>query len=276
MVSGETLQSLAEVSLYTEMSDLILNQIRSKPQNLIKISDVSVDDIKKYKIIYIYTQFIDDFFDKFYNHLDNVTLISHNSDYGIHDRHLKYLNGDNVKKWYCQNRETSHAKLFSIPIGLANSQWLHGNQELISSIREEQNAKEILVYKNFDIGTNYNERHICNAITNNNGIYLSSNTSIENYWRILSKSKYIISPPGNGIDCHRIWEALYLRTVPVVKYHESFSQFKHLPILFVDRWEEVTIDNLLSKQDEFKYIEFDNIRELTIDYWKNIIINENY
>ena len=275
MVSGETLQSLAEVSLYTEMSDLILNQVRSKPQNLIKISDISVDDIKKYKIIYVYTQFLDDFFDKFYNHLNNVTLISHNSDYGIYNRHLKYLDGNKIKAWYCQNRETSHPKLFSIPIGLANSQWPHGNQQLISSIREEQNTKEILVYKNFDIGTNCNERHICNNITNNNGIHLSSNTIIENYWRILSKSAFIISPPGNGIDCHRVWEALYLRTVPIVKYHESFSQFKHLPILFIDNWEEVTIDNLRSKLDEFKYREFNDIQELTIDYWKNIITNEN-
>jgi len=275
MISGETLQSLAEVSLYTEMSDLILNQIISKPQNLIKISDISVDDIKKYKIIYVYTQFLDDFFDKFYNHLNDVTLISHNSDYGIYDSYLKYLDGNNINKWYCQNRETSHPKLLSIPIGLANSQWPHGNQDLISSIRGEQNLKEILVYKNFDIGTNYTERHICNNITNNNDIYMSSNTSIENYWRILSKSVFVISPPGNGIDCHRIWEALYLRTIPIVKYHESFSQFKHLPILFIKNWEEVIIDNLCSKLDIFKAEMFNSIQELTIDYWKNIITNEN-
>lgn len=275
MISGETLQSLAEVSLYTEMSDLILNQIRSKPQNLIKISDISVDDIKKYKIIYVYTQFLDDFFDKFYNHLNGVTLISHNSDYGIYDRHLKYLDGNNIKKWYCQNRESSHPKLFSIPIGLANSQWPHGNQELITAIRSELNPKEILVYKNFDISTNYNERHNCNNITNNNGIFLSNNTSLENYWRAVSKSVFIISPPGNGIDCHRIWEALYLRTIPIVKYHESFSQFKHLPILFVNSWDEVTIDNLQSSINIFKDIDFSNIQELTINYWSNLITNEN-
>jgi hypothetical protein len=271
IVSGEALQSIAEVGLYSEITDIIYDQIRSKPQKLLKISDVSTDEIKKYKIIYIYTQFLDDFFDKFFNHLQNVVIISHNSDYGIYDKHLKYLEGDNILKWFCQNRETSHQKLFSLPIGLANSQWPHGNQELISSIRNEQNLKEILVYKNFDINTNHNERTICNNITCNNNIPLSNNTSIENYWRIISKSVFVISPPGNGIDCHRIWEALYLHTVPIVKYHESLSQFKHLPILFVDSWEEVTIDSLRSKLDEFKYREFNDIPELTIDYWSNII-----
>ena len=51
MISGEVLQSIAEVGLYTEMSDLIFNQVRSLPQNLLKISEVNTDEIKKYKII---------------------------------------------------------------------------------------------------------------------------------------------------------------------------------------------------------------------------------
>jgi hypothetical protein len=200
MISGEKLQSIAEISLYSEMTDLIDSQIRSKPQNLFNMSEVTTDDIKKYKRIYVYTQFIDSFFDKFFVHLQDVILITHNSDFGIHDKHLKYLEGDNILKWYCQNRETSHPKLVSLPIGLANSQWPHGNQELIAEIKREKHPKEILVYKNFDIGTNYSERHICNTITNSSGIRMSDTTSIENYWRTLSKSMFVISPPGNGID----------------------------------------------------------------------------
>ena len=275
MISGETLQSLAEVSLYTEITDLISDQVKSLPQRLVRMSDMSPSDIKAYKVIYVYTHFLDEFFSKFYDHLDNVILVSHNSDHGIHDRYLKYLEGSNISKWYCQNRETSHPKLFSIPIGLANSQWPHGNQDLITSIKEENNNKEILVYKNFDIGTNYGERQICNNITNNSGIPLSSKTSIEEYWRLLSKSVFVISPPGNGIDCHRIWEALYLRTVPIVKYHESFSQFKHLPILFINDWSEVTISGLRSKVEEFKGDRFINIKELNIKYWRQLIQNES-
>jgi hypothetical protein len=274
MISGERLQSIAEVSLYSEMTDLISNQIKFRSQNLLKISDVSIEDIKKYKIIYIYTQFLDDFFDKFFNHLQDVVIISHNSDHGIHDKHLKYLEGNNILKWYCQNRETSHPKLVSLPIGLANSQWPHGNQELITSIRNEKNIKDILVYKNFDINTNYGERQACNIATSNNGIQLSNNTSLENYWRTLSKSVFVVSPPGNGIDCHRIWEALYLHTVPIVKYHESFTQFKHLPILFINSWEEVTISSLRDIVDEFKLREFGDIQELTTEYWKTLITNE--
>jgi hypothetical protein len=273
MISGETLQSIAEIGLYSEMTDLIANQIRTKPQNLLSISEVSTEDIKKCKRIYVYTQFIDSFFDKFFPYLQDVVLITHNSDYGIHDKHLKYLEGNNILKWYCQNRETSHPKLVSIPIGLANSQWPHGNQELIAAVKAEKNRKEILVYKNFDVSTNYGERSICNAITNNSGIHMSDKTTVENYWRNISKSLFVISPPGNGIDCHRIWEALFLGTTPVVKYHESFSQFKHLPILFVDSWETVTLEFLRNKVDVYKNTNYD-IPELYIEFWKSRICLE--
>jgi hypothetical protein len=272
MISGELLQSIAEISLYAEMTDLIQNQNRSMPQKLTKISELEAEQIKRYKTIYVYTHFLDSFFNKFFEHLrDDTVLISHNSDLGIHNNYLKYLEGNKIKKWYCQNRETSHPKLFSIPIGLANSQWPHGNQYLIKSIREKNNIKNILVYKNFDINTNSYERNICNSITRDNSIPLSTQQTIAEYWDTMSRSIFVISPPGNGIDCHRIWEALYLRCVPVVKEHEAFSQFKHLPILFINRWEEVTIDFLKTKAIIYQNSEQFDIPLLEIDYWRKKI-----
>jgi len=276
IISGELFQSLAQICLYDEMTDLIRNQNNSLPQNLVKMSDLKAEDITSYKIIYVYTQFLDAFFNKFFNFLSNDTiLISHNSDLGIHNNYIKYLNSDKIKKWYCQNRETYHPKLFSLPIGLANSQWPHGNQDLITSIREENNSKEILVYKNFDISTNYGERQICNSITNNSGIPLSNKTSMEEYWRFLSKSVFVISPPGNGIDCHRIWESLLLRCSPIVLSNESFSEFKDLPILFVNSWEEVTLDFLKSNVYKYSAMFNNDITQLIIEYWDKKINNYN-
>ena len=65
--------------------------------------------------------------------------------------------------------------------------------------------------------------------------------------KYISRSVFCISPPGNGIDCHRIWECLYLKCIPIVKYHHAFEQFKDLPILFIDDWNEVTTHFLKSK-----------------------------
>ena len=35
-------------------------------------------------------------------------------------------------------------------------------------------------------------------------------------------------PYGNGYDTHRIWEALYSGSIPVVKENKAFNQFKDL------------------------------------------------
>lgn len=254
------------------MTDLIVNQCRSMPQHLAKISEMPAEEISKYKVVYVYTHFLEDFFHKFYDHLgEDTVLISHNSDIGIHGNMLPYLEGNKIKMWFCQNRETSHPKLISLPIGLANSQWIHGDQNLIKSVRDRNNPKTNLVFKNFDIGTNTGERLHCHNITQQNGIPISPPMLIEGYWNMLSSNIFAISPPGNGIDCHRIWESLYLRTVPVVKRHEAFSQFLHLPILFVDSWEEVTLPFLEKKSKEYINQNIFDIPLLEIEYWRKII-----
>ena len=272
MLAGEQFQSLCNIGFYTDTNSIIQDQNKALNQNIHKISDICVEDIKKYKIIFVYTHFAHDFMHKFLDYLDNVTIVTHNSDHCINDEHLQYLDHNNINKWFCQNREISHPKLFSIPIGIANSQWPHGNQDVIKSIKENNTVKTNLVYKNFQVDTNHGERALCNHITNNNGILMNNNTSQEEYWNNIKKSLFVISPPGNGIDCHRIWECLYLQSVPIVKYHEALSQFTHLPILFINDWNKVTVDFLKSKIQDYINIDF-NIPDLTLKYWKERIIN---
>lgn len=269
IISGENFQSLSQISFCTDRSDIIINQLKQIPQNLFCINEFSIESIKEYNIIFCYTHDLDVFLNKFFPYLnDNIILISHNSDNFIDLKYIEYLNSDKIKKWFCQNRYINHPKLFSLPIGLANSQWPHGNKDIFLNIKNENNKKENLVYKNFDIGTNINARIYCNEITNRLGIYMSPHDTNENYWRSISKSFFTISPHGNGVDCHRIWECLYLESVPIVQYHECFSQFKHLPILFVDDFKDVTREFLQKQINNFYPFSKWNLDMLSLNYWK--------
>ena len=272
MISGEQFQALAELSLCSSYNGIINNQNRKG--NLKLISETSNEEIKKYKTIFVYTHDLPFFFEKFYKDLNGATLISHNSDHGIDASFLPLLEGSNIKKWYCQNRLVSHPKLFSLPIGIANSQWNHGNIKTLLHIRSFNADKTGLVFKNFFIGNNSGPRVTCNQITHRNGIVMSHKTSIEEYWKNLSIHTFAISPVGNGIDCHRIWECLSLRTIPVVVYHEAFSQFKHLPICFVDEWEDVTIEFLHKEKQKASTVDWTQVNTyLQTEYW-NKLINE--
>jgi len=283
MICGEQFQLiLSEVSFHGDFNDGIFkDQIKSLNQNVLDINTTDVSEVKKYKQIFVYSHYLDQFFQKFFNYLnDDTIIISHNSDDGVNLKYIKFLESKKIKKWFCQNKLIDHEKLISLPIGTANSQWEHGNQKTLQKIRNEKNVKDNLVFKNFSIGTNIEERSYCDKITLSNNMRMSPTTSNENYWRSISKSAYAISPHGNGVDCHRIWECLYLRTIPIVKYHTAFSQFLNLPILFVDDWKEVTIPFLREKLPDSMYKlneklnkDFRDIKELDINYWKDLLLS---
>lgn len=61
----------------------------------------------------------------------------------------------------------------------------------------------------------------------------------------LAQSKFMICPRGNAIDCHRNWEVLYMRRVPIMKRHPYLEElYKNYPVLFVNDYSEIT-ENLL-------------------------------
>ena len=51
----------------------------------------------------------------------------------------------------------------------------------------------------------------------------------------------MICPQGNGVDCHRNWEVLYLGRVPVMKKSEYLQElYKDYPILWVNDYMDCT------------------------------------
>jgi len=278
-ISGEKFQALADVSIIpigrgngeSECDFVIQQQVNNNYS--VFYYDENVTELPEYvqnaKTIFVNTWTLNKFFNKIFPILKKeYTFISHNSDFGINESHKVFLDSPRVVKWYTQNMCTVHPKLYSIPIGLANRQWPHGNTKMLGDIRAANNNKEFLVYKNFDINTNLHERSLCDYITNQNNIPRSNHTTNDHYWNTISRSMFVISPPGNGVDCHRIWECLYLNAIPIVKNNVAFSQFKHLPILWVDSWEEVTIPFLRSKITTINSVD---IKELDFKFWSSKI-----
>lgn len=69
----------------------------------------------------------------------------------------------------------------------------------------------------------------------------------------LSQSKFMICPRGNAIDCHRNWEVIYMRRVPIMKKHPYLQElYKDYPILFVDDYSEVTEQLLIDNDNLFQ------------------------
>jgi hypothetical protein len=86
--------------------------------------------------------------------------------------------------------------------------------------------------------------------------------------KLMRKTLFVPSPAGNGLDCHRTWEALYLGCVPVV-LAKDFCGDPSWPVLVVQNWNELTT----KPQDEL--IEIYNSKRLTreqsIDFSLNVL-----
>ena len=91
----------------------------------------------------------------------------------------------------------------------------------------------------------------------------------------LSQSKFMICPVGNAIDCHRNWEVILMRRVPIMKRHPYLEVlFKQYPVLFVDDYSEVTEELLISKSYLFEEMQKVDLSDLEVENYYNRIVSE--
>jgi len=186
---------------------------------------------------------------------NDFILVTHNSDNEIRETHdvLNILNCGKLLKWFGQNICFDHEKLCFLPIGLANSQWPHGNLSAFHNIRFSSTSKTNDVYFNFNIQTNVIKRQPCFDILKNKLQWLDTIDPIENHKR-LSTFRFCICPDGNGMDTHRLWECLYLNVVPVVIKNEFTCLLvkQNIPLVVLDSWENFDSNSLIYADYNFE------------------------
>ena len=139
---------------------------------------------KQPKIIFVYGHDIQIFFSILNKINHTFKVVSHNSDIGVDESSIKFIEDEKIIKWYAMTNKTLHDKIATLPAGIARKEYVHGNLELLSEITKN-NKKDILVYKNFSIHTNIKERTEINNITNNNKIFmLGIAENISFYFRV--------------------------------------------------------------------------------------------
>lgn len=212
--------------------------------------------------IFVHTNHIHQFFSSLSESSNRIVLFTHNSDYPIDENYLNYLNDPRILVWFAINVKLDHPKLKSIPIGITPPNDNCG-AAILSKIKLENNKKENMFYSNFCVENNKQERETCLIETK---IPLSQKKSFEEYARDMSKSYFCISPEGNGIDCHRTWESLYVRTIPIVTKSNITDTHKDMPIIVLNDW------------SDFKNINFDEC--LYHKTWNNfdvsVLYTDNY
>lgn len=239
------------------------------------------DKVKSGDVVFVKTDW--EFLERFFKHqhpriAHPYILVTHNSDHSCPGPFRNYLDDPKLLAWFGQNIEApAHPKLHPIPIGVANRCWNHGNPQVFASLQPlaSNEDRPILCYVNFAPSTYPKERTLVWDLFAKQPWCVSS-PPIKNLTQYLSdfaQSKFVLSPRGNGVDCHRTWEALLMGAIPVVRTSSVDGLFTDLPVLIVPNWEIITEKYLLEQYEVIKAKSYDR-EKLFITYWINNIHRE--
>ena len=241
-------------------------------------------------IFFCKTDYLLSFFNYASSIKNEIILITGNSDYSI-TKDIFDLAPKNIKKWFAQNCDVENDVITGIPMGLENTieckleghgkVWDHAIEKPIKIFNCQEVIPEKEIYANFSLNTHPSRSEVVNVCKNlkyvtceiSNDHQSINNKPYELYTNNIKKHKMVVCPRGNGVDCHRIWEVLYLNRVPIVKRENHLKYFESLPILFLDSWDELNNLELLNrKYDEVK---FNKLDLAFFEYWENLIRNIN-
>ena len=199
-------------------------------------------------------------------------IISGHSDYGITDKEFEYFN---PSVWYTINKQSD--KVFGLPLGITNNTQesslhpIYGNVDSMIHVMNEPKQDKNLVYMNFNISTYPQERQqVFNLFQDKEWVTkgMIENT-MEGRTRFLQEIRnhtFVLCPRGNGVDTHRLWETLYMGSIPIVKKDIALKDFEDLPICFIDSWTEITPEFLVEQKQRILSKSW-NIQKLKVSYW---------
>ena len=178
-----------------------------------------------------------------------------------------------------QHHFLDHPKVHSLPIGIKYTM----KSQILKLIQEPAIPKTNLLMIN-DNGWKH-RREVTETIqsTFTQFGYVVKNTynkkNPRSYLQELQNSKFVLAPSGLGWDCYRIWEAIHLRTIPIIeRYYRPNDGWRRtledLPVLWVEDL-AINVTPALLESEYIRIIskgvESYKYETLTLDWWENLI-----
>lgn len=162
-------------------------------------------------------------------------LVTGNSDYPINSERAKVLDEYPIHKWFAINAEHDDPRIAPIPIGIKNEGTPKQGCYTMRKVQDMHLVKSWDVVANFNVDTNPRERMSCLSAA---CVKLQPWKSYDGYLRDIAGSLFTLAPNGNGIDTHRAWDALYLKSIPVVTRSLLWDSLPGVPAVVLDSWSD--------------------------------------
>jgi hypothetical protein len=179
---------------------------------------------------------------------------------------------DNVLSINAVNAISYGGKVNPIPYGVQRRLSPNDNRiEILTSFMQNiHTIPKNILYVNHSINTNPKERSgISELFLNKSWAKVEQgNVNYKQYLSELENSKFMICPIGNAIDCHRNWETLYMRRVPIMKKNNYLEYlFRDYPVLFVENYSDITENLLIENDNLYQEAQEINFEKLTLPHF---------
>lgn len=199
-------------------------------------------------------------------------IITGHSDYGITDKEVEIYN---PHIWFTINKQSN--KVFGLPLGITNNtneshlHKIYGDLDSMIQVMNEPKKDTNLVYMNFNISTYPQERQLVFDLFQDKEWVTKGSiaNTIEGrtiFLREIRNHTFVLCPRGYGIDTHRLWETLYMGSIPIVKRDIALQDFQDLPICFINDWNEITAEFLENEKQRIVSRQW-TIEKLKVSYW---------
>jgi hypothetical protein len=170
-----------------------------------------------------------------------------------------------VKYWFAINCESLRDNVEAMPFG----QSIGSTQRTTGSIAEINRliATEKMIDNEIFVCFSDNDPDRAKAkeiLRGKSFATVSENLPMGKFFNNIYRHSFMVSPRGNGIDCCRTWETLYLRSYPIVKRHTVYNHFSDMPIAFVDDWSEIDAEWIAKQKQALIY---KSAERAYLEYW---------
>jgi hypothetical protein len=223
--------------------DVNYNGLGITPQHSYPYREV----FSKGDVVFLKTEFIPWFLQN--RNIDApITLVTGVSDCSpTHADYVALTSNPNIRKWIGVNIPFQHPKIVKLPIGVGEQERPNGNHETLQRLHTERtpwHAKKDDVCVPYHNGTHVS-RHIPSTLPK---------LPFEEYMKAISDHKFVVCQRGNGIDTHRVYEALLMGCVPVVEHSGLDDMYSQWTCLIVDSFDSIDTSDFVF--DELKYEAF--------------------
>lgn len=284
VITQERIQELADICIVDHHTYEFYSSVKFNPRirslvvdgersHLVPSKDQMVE-ICNARVIFVNTHLLQTFQQHILPSLSGpFVLISHASDDTVDERYHALANDCRLIHWFAQNVTITHDRITPLPIGLANTQFLHGDLHKFEVAIKASVERDKLLFVCLNERTNPNRTIIRQHLTSAGFICTPNNLGYSSYLNDISEHFFVASPRGNGVDCHRTWEALYLGAIPLVDDEAWHPDFDDLRVIRVVDWSKIDTQFLIQQKDSL-YLEKYNYRKLRLSFWNALITHK--